>query len=235
MSSTRNAEKYTNLWETPLWVVRRLLEEVYLPPGSWLEPTAGNGRIIQAMAEDRPDAYQFTAVEIRKECSVGLANLPNVVSLHGGVDFLTWNARDHRGEAPCSDGSYFTGSILNPPFDISMDVVNKCLTVCDQVFVLQRLNWLGSGTNNGKNEFFREFMPDVYVVPDRVQFLLDGEFPRHPEGAVNAAGKSIAGHKMGGDSIEYCWYHWGEKAGRFRNAGKISCLRETSLEERQAG
>lgn len=221
-------------WETPAWAVRRLLEEVWLPPGSWLEPTAGPGGIIRTMAEEQPDSYQFTAVELRKECGPKLAEIPSVVSLHAGVDFLTWNAMENRGELPCSPNSYFTGSISNPPFEIAMDVLSKCLTICDHVVMLQRLNWLGSGVASGKNEFLRGMMPDVYVIPDRVQFLINGEFPRYPEGATDGNGKSIAGRKMPGDSIEYCWYVWPEKDKRFREAGLIRNLRGTELEERQA-
>lgn len=233
-SKGRGPVDSTSLWETPAWTVRRLMEEVWLPPGSWLEPNAGPGGIIRTMAEDQPDSYQFTAVEIRKECGPQLAELPSVVSLHAGDDFLTWNAMDNRGDQPCSPTSFFTGAITNPAFEISMDVLSKCLTICDYVVMLQRLNWLGSGVASGKNEFLRGMMPDVYVIPDRVQFLINGEFPRYPEGAVDGRGKSIAGHKMPGDSIEYCWYIWPEKEKRFRTHGSISNLRGTSLEERQA-
>lgn len=236
MSSTRNEEAYTSNWETPRWVVRRLLEDLDLPAGDWLEPGAGNGRIIEAMEEDRPGAYSFTAVEIRAECIPILKCLPNAAGRVMHTDFLTWDARSHRPkEAHCSESSYFTGAILNPAFPISVEVLQKCLVICDQVHMLQRLNWLGGGTNNGKNEFLQNFMPDVRTLPDRVQFLLDGEFPRYPPGAVDSHGKSIAGRKMPGDSIDYAWYSWHHKAERFRDKGYISALRSTTLEERLLG
>lgn len=236
MSSTRNAESYTSNWETPRWAVRRLLEAVELPPGDWLEPGAGNGRIISAMYEDRPDAYGFTAIELREECRAQLKAIPNVEKLHCGVDFLKWNARDHAPKVRhCSVNSYYTGAILNPAFPITLPTLQKCLTICDQVFLLQRLNWLGGGENDGKNEFLNGFHPDVYVLPNRVQFLLNGEFPRYPPGSVDGKGKSIAGHKMPGDSIEYAWYSWGPKEQRFRDSGRIHTLAITSLEERLAG
>lgn len=234
MSSTKRGDEYNSNYETPTWVVRRLLEAVQLTPGTWLEPGAGNGQIIQALYEDQPKAYQFTAIENRPECKDNLLAFPNVKQVFI-EDFLTWNARDHKPRHPCSEHSYFTGAILNPAFPITMEVLSKCLTICDEVHMLQRLNWLGCGTNNGKNEFLQEFMPDVAAIPDRIQFMLNGRFPRHPEGAVDNKGNSIAGRKMGGDSIDYCWYSWKEKSGRFRSKGQIFTLAATSLEERLAG
>jgi hypothetical protein len=219
--------------------VRRLLEAIDLPPGIWLEPGAGNGRIIQAMYEDRPNAYHFIAVETRAECRANLQAIPNVESVYID-DFLTWNARDacakiKGGGRGVEASSYFTGAILNPAFPITMEVLGKCLTICDQVHMLQRLNWLGCGANNGKNDFLQGFMPDIAVVPDRIQFMIDGKFPVHPPGAVDSKGKSIAGRKMGGDSIDYCWYSWHAKHERFRRKGEIYTLDCTSLEERLAG
>jgi len=238
MSSTRNAENYTSNWETPMWAVRRLIEAVNLPAGWWLEPGAGNGRIIRAMEEDRPGAYNFIAVELRSACKEQLASLPNVKQLYI-EDFIQWNARDAwskiKNKPEVETGSYFTGAILNPAFPITLKTVQKCLTLCDEVHLLQRLNWLGGGENDGKNEFLQDFMPDVSVLPNRVQFLLDGEFPRYPPGSVDGKGRSIAGHKMPGDSIEYAWYSWGAKRGRFKNEGRVRTLGITSLEERSAG
>jgi hypothetical protein len=239
MSSTRNAETYTSNWETPRWAVRRLIEAENLPAGWWLEPGAGNGRIIQAMEEDRPGAYNFIAVELRPECKPALSQITCIKQLYCGMDFLTWNARDAWSkikERPVTEkGSYFTGAILNPAFPITLETLHKCLTICDEVHLLQRLNWLGGGENDGKNEFLQNFMPNVSVLPNRIQFMIDGEFPRYPEGAVDSKGRSIAGRKMPGDSIEYAWYSWGQKPLRFQEYGRIRTLGITSLEERLAG
>lgn len=224
MSSTRNAEGYSSLYQTPLWATRLLLEEVYLQPGAWLEPMAGDGHIIRALYEDRPDAYQVTAVECRKECIPFLREIPNVAHVHE-ADFLTWDARAYRGAAElCSNTSYFTGSIMNPAFEHTMETLSKCLAICDQVYMLQRINWLGSGANNGKNDFFRACMPNVYAIPDRVRFFLNGAPPRDENGKL-----------MSGDSIEYAWFHWGPKESRMRSRGEICTLRHAGLEERRRG
>jgi hypothetical protein len=239
MSSTRNAETYFSEWETPKWAVRRLIEAVDLRAGWWLEPGAGNGRIIQAMEEDRPDAYNFIAVELRAECKATLSELNSIKQLYCGTDFLTWNSRDAwlkiKSPPVVETGSFFTGAIMNPAFPITLETLQKCLVVCDEVFLLQRLNWLGGGENDGKNEFLNNFHPNVYTLPNRIQFMINGEFPRYPPGAVDGQGRSIAGRKMPGDSIEYAWYHWGPKSTRFREEGRIRTLGITSLEERKAG
>lgn len=237
MSSTNKGELSTENWETPHWAVRRLLEEVWLPPGNWLEPCAGNGRIIQAVCEDRPGAISFTAVELRSECrpTLELAGVkkPNICC---PTDFLTWNVREHISKRSNGGVDRFDVSMTNPPFSKSMEILSKCLVVSSYVAILQRLNWLGSGTNNGKNEFLHGCMPDVYIVPDRIKFLINGVYPRYPEGTRSRDGtKDLSGQLMPGDSIEYAWYVWGPPDVRFRQKGSVMTLRETSLEERSAG
>jgi 16S rRNA G966 N2-methylase RsmD len=211
-------------YETPRWTVRRLFEELYLPNGRWLEPCAGSGRIIEAIDEDRQGAIEMYAVEKRAECKPYLEVQRNC-HIYCPEDFLTWNIRDvfKKGTNP-----YFDVSFTNPPFSIAFEILSKMLTLSQHVVILQRLNWLGSGVRNEKNEFLRNCMPDVYVIPNRVQFLLNGEFPKHEEG-------KHAGHKKSGDSIEYAFFHWGPVDVRFRPKGEIRNLRATELEERKLG
>lgn len=235
MSSTNRGEGSTELWETPYWTVRRLLEEVYLPSGEWLEPMAGNGRIIRAVQEDRGPNARFTACELRKECAPWLRQL-KPATLRCPEDFiLDFSPDQHRGKRPAEVDprvSMYDVGIANPAFSLALETVNKMLVCCEHVAVLQRLNWMGSGVNNGKHEFFRNFHPDVYLLPDRVKFLLNGVFPRHPPGTTDGKGRSIAGHLMSGDSIEYAWYVWGPKQYRQRSMGNITQLAVTREEER---
>jgi len=215
-------------WETPFWTVRRLLEELYLPPGLWLEPCAGNGRIIQAVNEDRPDSIEWCAVELRKECSGPLFHSLGRGSAWCPQDFFgAWSAREvaEKKGRDVVNQKYFDVAITNPPFSKALDFVSRLLVLADHVLVLQRVNWLGSGTNNGKNDFLRGCMPDMYVLPNRVKFMLNGVFPHDPD----------TGRLMPGDSIEYAWFHWPPGHGRFRKKGEIMNLRETSLEERNLG
>lgn len=235
MSSTNRSEGSTENWETPYWTVRRLFEEANLPSGEWLEPMAGNGRIIRAVQEDRGPNVRMTACELRKECAPWLKKL-GLANLRCPEDFLLdFSPDEHRGKRPAEADprlSMFDVGIANPAFSLAFETVNKMLVCCEHVAVLQRLNWLGSGVNNGKHAFFQKFHPDIYLLPDRVKFLLNGVFPRHPPGKKDGHGKNIGGHLMSGDSIEYCWYVWGPKEHRMKSSGLIMQLAETREEER---
>lgn len=226
-------------WETPRWAVLRLLEEVYIPPGIWVEAGAGNGRIIQAVEEDRPGQVIWHAVEQRPECT---ANLERVGLHTAGLtvhkdDFLTWDAR----KVAKSEGrqlyakplpeAYFDVAIMNPPFSKSMEFLSKCLAIADHVFMLQRRNWVGSGANNGKNDLLRGCMPDELNLPDRLKFLQCGVFPNYPDDYKKV---KLRGKPMPGDSIEYTWYYWPPAPDRFRFKGSTCNLMVTSKEERTA-
>ena len=223
-SKGRNPSVFGENYETPKWAVRRLLEEIWLPTGFWIEPCAGNGRIVQAVHEDRPESIHFTTVEIRPECK---PNLPKGYR-YCPVDFL--EDFDARKARMLTEGSsYFNVAITNPPFSKSMEMLSKCLVIADYVVMLQRSNWLGGGSHNGKNEFLRGCMPDVYPLPDRLRFLINGEFPRYPD---DFGEERLRGKYMPGDSIEYSWYVWGPKETRFREQGIIRNLASTPKDER---
>jgi hypothetical protein len=232
---TKEDKPFGELWETPKWVVRRLLEEVWLPPGHWVEPCAGNGRIIQAVCEDRPGCISFTAIEIRKECRPQLeASGPQLILpggmkrlIHCPTDFLQgFNALDHR---KTTGPSYFDVAITNPPFSKAFEILSKCLVIAEYVVMLQRTDWLGGGSNNGKNDFLRNFPPDVYPLPDRIKFMIEGKFPDYP---MDYKKEELRGKPMPGDSSDYSWFAWGPKDGRRREHGNTKNLASTPVEER---
>lgn len=235
MSSTNRSEGSTENWETPFWTVRRLLEAVWFPGGEWLEPMAGTGRLIQAVNQNGPGGIRWTACELRSECAPGLKKL-GLARTRCPEDFILDFSPDlHRGKHPADVDplvSMYDVGIANPAFSLAFDALSKMLVCCEHVAILQRLNWLGSGVNNGKHDFLRSFHPDVYLLPDRVKFLLNGKFPRHPPGTKDGKGRNIGGHLMSGDSIEYAWYVWGPKATRQRTKGEIMQLASTREEER---
>lgn len=229
MSSTNRGELSSENWETPWWVVRRLLEELYLPVGRWLEPCAGNGRIIQAVEEDRPSQIFWTAVEPRIECKANLVQLAGQVACP--ADFLTWDARKAAriAGADVTQERYFDVAITNPPFTKTMEILSKLLVIADHVLILQKNTWLGSGSRNGKTDFLRSCPPDMLSVPDRIRFMIDGVFPRYPDDYKKV---KLRGKQMPGDSIEYSWYYFPPVPGRFRDAGELRSLRSTPVEER---
>lgn len=236
MSSTNRSEVSSENWETPYWAVRRLIEEVYLPPGIWLEPGAGNGRIIQAIEQDRPKQIVWHAVEARAECAAKLSKIGKKtaeLTVHT-EDFLTWDARkvakaEGRVIYGASPEPYFDVAIMNPPFSKSVEFLSKCLAIASHVYMLQRRNWVGGGSNNGKNLLLRECMPDELNLPDRLKFLQNGIFPKYP---MDYKKVKLRGKPMPGDSIEYCWYYWPPSPERFRSRGSTCNLMATSLEER---
>ncbi len=235
MSSTNRGDTSTELWETPFWCVRRLLEAVYLPAGAWLEPMAGTGRLIHAVNRDLPGIH-WTSCEIRSECKPRLMSIENMDIAQCPVDFIKdFSPHKYRGKKPADVDpliSMYDVGIANPAFSLTFATLSKMLVCCENVAILQRANWLGSGVNNGKHEFLKSFHPDVYYLPDRVKFLLDGKFPRHPPGTKDGNGRNIGGQLKAGDSIEYAWYVWGPKATRQREKGLIMQLDTTPSEER---
>jgi hypothetical protein len=229
MSSTNRGESSSEVWETPWWAVRRLLEELYLPVGRWLEPCAGNGRIIQAVEEDRPGQIIWTAVESRVECKANLVQLAGQVACP--EDFLNWDARQAAriAGADVTQERYFDVAITNPPFTKTMEVLSKLLVIADHVLILQKNTWLGGGANNGKNDFLRSSPPDMLSLPDRIRFLQNGVFPRYP---ADYAKVKLRGRQMPGDSIEYSWYYFPPVPLRFRDYGLRQNLLTTDVEER---
>ena len=164
MSSTsrggqRNEADY---YPTPAWCVHRLLEAVSLPGGEWLEPAAGDGAIIRAVAEKRTD-IRWTAMDIRPECKEPLNKLADPTQVFAGG----WNFLDgHFG------GCEFDVVITNPPFRLAMDFVMASLPCARFVAMLLRLNFLAS---EERSELMRTNAPDVYVLPNRPSFVGGGK------------------------------------------------------------
>lgn len=190
------AGSFSEYYPTPGWCVHRFIERAKLPKGSWLEPCAGNGDIIQGVNDKRPNLIYWHANEVRSECEPTLTKLANKVTIG---DFLKWEKEDSKA---------FDVTITNPPFSLALDVIKKSLELSDYVAMLLRLNFIGT---TDRHEFFKEQMPDIYVIPERPSF--DGE---------------------GADSIEYAWFVWGQPEQRKRSRGTIELLDTTPLSVRKA-
>jgi len=197
MSSTKRGGKRneSDYYPTPAWCTKRLLEHTHLPSGPWLEPCAGYGHIIKASKELRPD-IEWTANELREDCRDELLPLADTISFG---DFLSW---------PTPEAPRFNVAITNPPFSLAMPIINKCLEYAKWVVMLLRLNFVGTAD---RSPFFKSFMPDSLVLPERPSFT----------------GKGTT------DSIEYAWFVWPDSLNRRRSRGYIELLGNTSLEERR--
>jgi hypothetical protein len=185
---------------TPSWAVDRLLDVVTLPGGDWLEPCAGTGAIISAVEARRNDV-RWAAVEIQEQYRENLMKLECHTPLRGDVgDFLTM---------PFEERVYpplFAVCVINPPYEFASEFILKCRKLAGVTAVLTRVNFLSS---KERAEFFRAWMPDIYVLPNRPDFT--GE---------------------GGDSTEYCWMVFHQM--RVSNRGMIQVLALTPPAERKA-
>lgn len=174
MSSTNRGGKRSpaDFYPTPPYCVVRLLEALHqygppglnyiLPGGTWLEPCAGDGAIIRAVARMRDDV-DFHAHELREECEPELVKIDAVSKVSFG-DFLL-RLPDNAKPMP------YAVAITNPPFSIAMDVLTHCMLFSPIVIMLLRLNYLES---EDRCEFMRKHCPDLYVLPNRPSFAGNG-------------------------------------------------------------
>jgi hypothetical protein len=165
-ATNRGAEREPHdSYPTPRWAIRRLLEEVALPRGAWLEPCAGEGAIVREIA---PYADEICAIEILPACREPLTEALVQAGKSGvkksGVkidDYLVQKRPRRR----------FNVVITNPPFSLGFEIAKKAVTEADFVVLLLRLNFLGSGDKSGRSEWLRRHPPDVYVLPNRPAFV----------------------------------------------------------------
>jgi hypothetical protein len=223
---------------TPFWCVHRLLDAAavvpsgliggpgaILPAGRWLEPGAGSGAILRAVATHQLTRghVSWDAIEIRKDAEgtlrrsadfVGQAGLQPRVQI---ADFL---------EA-ANDNAFFelrecSVVIGNPSYAIAEKVVRRSLELCPHAVVamLLRLNFYGGEERSG---WMSRHIPDAYVLPNRPSFRTTER--------LDEAGKK---RKSSSDACEYAWCVWPPGAGRFeRRRGSISLLGPTDLATRK--
>lgn len=162
MSATNRGAKRVegDFYPTPAGVTLAILRALDLPGGRWLEPSAGTGAIIRAVASVRSDVT-WRAVEAREVCRPFL-------ECH---DHAVVEVADFLDEATGKDWRRFDVAMLNPPFTTAMPFIAKCLDLASWVVCLQRVNFLGS---KSRNRFWREHCPDVYLLPERPSFTDGG-------------------------------------------------------------
>lgn len=222
-------------YPTPSWCVRRLLEACPLPGGVWLEPCAGEGAIIRAVNEARPEnahtaELAWHACELREECASPLADLigaPSAVTIASYLDV------------------YFSSAdviITNPPFSLAEAITRKALSEAPWVAMLLSLSFVKASK---RAAWLASNPPDRYDIPQPVCFVQclscarepscgweSSELPNAPCPKVcpQCGGKV---RRSNGDMVGYGWYVWTPE--RNRTHGKYVVLAETPLAERRAG
>lgn len=185
--SERRADDF---YSTPAWCVRALLRGVDLPRRKWLEPCAGNGAIVRAVA-DEIDCIDWTLCELRGDelrmngallqtlLCVEDSEYQDVKGMHVG-DFLTLPSF----VAITGQPKRFDVCIGNPPYSLAQEFVNQALGCSRIVCFLLRLNFLGS---QKRATWLRANTPSVLVLPRRPSFTDDNKT----------------------DATEYAWFCWG--------------------------
>ena len=211
MSATNRVPKGTNkleVFRTPSWVCRRLLEACPLPGGVWLEPSAGEGAIIEAVNLVRQDVL-WGAVELRPNCQRRLSGLIGAENVHIG-SYLTTTTVDllRLQESARAENSTSRAqvTISNPPFSLAQEIIEHSWERSQHIVMLLMLNYLGSDT---RVDFMRRYPPNCFVLPERPMF-----------------------EKGRSDSVVYGWLHWEPQ--RERSHGKLVVLGPTPVEERRA-
>jgi hypothetical protein len=149
--AARNPHDY---YPTPAWCIRRILETVPLPRGTWLEPSAGPGAIVKEML---PYCDQVVALELREECRLDLLALtPNV-----GI-----------GDALAKPWPEVEVLVANPPYGLSDEFVRKAVESAQHSLFLLRLNWLAA---RPRVAWLQTHTPDVYILTERPSFNGTGE------------------------------------------------------------
>jgi hypothetical protein len=221
MSSTRgvNAENRIpeDFYPTPHWLVWALMQErpdltsSMTSMDDWLEPCAGDGAIIEAVAQSG-EYPLWTAVELRAEALKTLRALGDKLDKELGrqphettieidcpENFLMWSP---------AHGRKFAVGITNPPFRYALPIIERTMLFCRQTVMLLPMSFLGS---QERLPFHAAHPADIVgpIMP-RASFTGDG----------------------GTDSQEYGWFIWpGE--GRYKVIDAVALRDRWEAEQEQ--
>lgn len=211
MSATgRGAERQQDdFYVTQAWCVHALLAKLDLPGGRWLEPGAGDGAIVRAVQQVRDDIV-FTTVELR---DVPIEQRPPCWWWTG--DFLAVGIESQLNVN-------YAVAIGNPPYRFAREFIEQALRFSKIVCFLLRLDFLGS---RKRHEFWKRNPADVYVLPDRPNFVMSIKCKACNWRVVLplAAQRPTACETIGcasklqistSDANEYGWFIWGMGGGK---------------------
>lgn len=181
----RAAEDY---YSTPAWVVRRLLE-AWTPSGdgTWVEPCAGNGAIIEVVDNTRgiirPAIWK--AFELREEERPALERLCGAEAQI--ANFL------HVTDPPDLSVSVV---LTNPPFSLAFEFLRQCKMLYPRAEIVFLLRQAFTASDE-RAAFIRTHYPDKMEVPDRISFdgkgadSADYAWMRWPPGWERTSGRAM--------------------------------------------
>lgn len=144
-------------YPTPKWTVHRFLEKAghRLPKGTWVEPAAGNGAIIDAVKQfgNGFETIDWVAVEIQERFEEVLTQAAARVHIN---NFMK-----------CRFSPKAEVCITNPPYKLAETMVKHAQTQAKVVVMLLRINFLASEV---RRDWMAKNTPDIYVLPNRPSF-----------------------------------------------------------------
>lgn len=162
MSATNRGterEKY-DFYATPIDVVINFLNNFDLPKGNVLEPSAGNGNIVNIIKHKYPN-NPITSCEIREEEYDNLIQYSNEVIID---DFLTHQFSNK-----------YKIIIGNPPFNLALDFVTKSLGMLDDDGMLIFLLRTAFLESKARYEFWQNNpLSGLYTLSKRPSFTGKG-------------------------------------------------------------
>lgn len=222
MSSTGRGRKLQEAFEvypTPRWATMRFLErwEVAFEPRRmrWIEIGAGNGAIVKAVNEFREarnlPPIIWTLCEIRPNMEAVLRELSGDVRIGNFVTDPIGKYRPHTRKVAVGAKQHavrrYDVAIFNPPFTLTMEILERAWELAEHCAMLQRQNFVGT---EERHEVLKERVPDQYLIPQRVDFMGNGKC----------------------DSVCHAWWVWNTDC--FVEVGEYRILELTDLDERRA-
>lgn len=162
MSATNRGavRKIRDFYATPITAFAPLIP--FLPKVRTWEPAQGDGRLVRAMAAFGIDAH---GSDLFPQDNGGEA-----------IDFLK------------TGGHHWPCIVTNPPFSLAVEFIDHAFAHSDHVFMLLRLNFLGS---KKRKAWWAMHEPDaIFVLSSRPKFC------------KNKKGKWAT------DACEYGWFYW---------------------------
>lgn len=179
MSDHQKYEVYRSPRDVYIPLIDKLPE--YFSNKSILDPSAGDARMLKYILEKYPGYKKFHRIlDIRFE------------------EKQVWNTQSwiHENYVTREICNFldaditmkFDTMITNPPFSLAIPFVEKGLKHCEDVFILQRSNWLG--TQKRSEWLSKSLLKTVYIIPKRPVWEIDNK-------TNNVS-----------DTYEYFWFHF---------------------------
>lgn len=149
-----------DFYRTPLWATRLIVEALpwLKTSGTFLEPCAGDGAILDGLDPEKRAYRRVTAVEIQTRFSKELQTRALHVVHENALSWL---------DTMFVQGARFDVTCTNPPYGIAFELLQKLFIVSREIVLLLRLPFLAS---EERRDFLAAYPPEIFVLPNRPIF-----------------------------------------------------------------